>query len=211
MKNNKEHLEIDLNFLDRKETPYTTTSKNPSSSSTDSPIPPVESIAIPVSTDYKVNWKNILIIGGIVLFFGWAIFSDSSSSSTSSNAYTPSDLGSNNLLAEGGQTFRCSNSNYSRAVQLKPSASLGAQLANESDTLNTQIASNKAEGAIIDGIYVDEYDQYAVDSYNYRVNRYNTERQRLITAVNSWQQRSDAFDRSIDTYNNFLDSNCTPQ
>jgi hypothetical protein len=58
---------------------------------------------------------------------------------------------------------------------------------------------------------VEEYDEYAVDNYNYRVNRYNAERQRLINAVNSWQQRSDAFDRSIDTYNNFLDSNCSPQ
>ena len=84
-------------------------------------------------------------------------------------------------------------------------------MANESDTLDAQIAANKAEGAAIEGMYVDEYDEYAVDNYNYRVNRYNSERQRLMTAVNSWQQRSDTFDRSIDTYNNFLDSNCSPQ
>ncbi len=212
MKNDKEHLKIDLDFLDKKETPHVATPKTPPPSSTASHTPPpVKPTTTPVTTGYKYNWKNILIIGGIILFIGWAIFSDSSDSSSSSNTYTPSELGSNNLLAEGGQTFRCSDSNYDRAVQLRPSASLGAQLANESDTLDAQIAANKAEGAAIEGMYVDEYDEYAVDNYNYRVNRYNSERQRLMTAVNSWQQRSDTFDRSIDTYNNFLDSNCSPQ
>lgn len=212
MKNDKEHLKIDLDFLDKKETSHVTTPKAPPPSSTTSnTLPPTKPTSTPVSTGYKYNWKNILIIGGIVLFFGWAIFSGDSDSSSSSTTYTPSELGSNNLLAEGGQTFRCSDSDYDRAVQLRPSASLGAQLANESDTLDAQIASNKEEGAAIEGMYVDEYDEYSVDNYNYRVNSYNAERQRLINAVNSWQSRSDAFDRSIDTYNNFLDANCTPQ
>ena len=96
-------------------------------------------------------------------------------------------------------------------MQLKPSVSTGAQLANESDSLDARIAANKAEGASLDGMYVDENDQYEVDNYNSRVASYNTERQRLITAVNSWDQRSKTFDSLIETYNNFLDTNCTPQ
>jgi len=96
-------------------------------------------------------------------------------------------------------------------MQLKPNTSLGAQLAKESDALDAQIAANAEEGAAIEGMYVNEYSQYSIDNYNNRVNRYNAERQRLINAVNSWQTKSDAFDRSIDTYNNFLDTNCTPQ
>lgn len=212
MKNDKEHLKINLDFLDKKETSHVATQKaQPQSNTTSHTPPPTKPTTAPVSTGYKYNWKNILIIGGIVLFFGWAIFSGDGGSSSSSTTYTPSELGSNNLLAEGGQTFRCSDSNYDRAIQLRPSASLGAQLANESDTLDAQIARNNAEGTALENMYVNEYDQSEVDSYNYRVDRYNTERQRLINAVNSWQTRSDAFDRSIDTYNNFLDANCTPQ
>jgi len=205
MKESKKHLDIDLEFLDKKETPRTAPSNSISSHSSST------STSAPVSSGYKYNWKSILIIGGIILFFGWAIFSGSNDS-TSNSTYTPS-TGSNfnNLLSDGGQTFRCSDSNYNKAMQLKPNTSLGAQLAKESDALDAQIAANAEEGAAIEGMYVNEYSQYSIDNYNNRVNRYNAERQRLINAVNSWQTKSDAFDRSIDTYNNFLDTNCTPQ
>lgn len=203
MKEPNDHLNIDLNFLDKKE-PVRVAKKpdhetGKASTPTSSP------------TGAKWNWKNIIIIGCVVLFFGWAIFSGSSDSSSGSS-YTPTtNGGSNNLLSEGGQTFRCSDSNYDRAMQLRPSTSLGAQLASESDTLDAQIAANKAEKTRIEGMYVDEYDDYAVDSYNARIARYNTERQRLINATDSWESRSEAFDAQIDVYNNFLDSNCRPQ
>lgn len=209
MTDDKKHLDIDLDFLDKKETPHVAPPKTPPSGSDSHIPPPVKPSTAPVSTAYKYNWKNIFIIGGIVLFIGWAIFSDSSS--TSSTTYTPSELGSNNLLSEGGQTFRCSDSNYNRAMQLRPSASLGAQLATESDTLDAQIAANKAEKADLESTYVDESDEYEVDRYNERIDSYNSERQRLKNAIESWEQRSAAFDASIDTYNNFLDTNCTPR
>lgn len=188
-----DHLKFDTDFLD-KDTPQKAGTTNREK---------------PLSEKSKYNWKKILIIGGVILFFGWVIFSDSGSSTSTS---TPtSGTNSNNLLSDGGQTFRCSDSNYNRAMQLKPSTSTGAQLANESDSLDTRIAANKAEKASLDGMYVDENDQYEIDNYNSRVDSYNNERQRLMTAVNSWEQRSKAFDSQIDTYNNFLDANCTPQ
>lgn len=201
MKNDKEHLDIDLEFLDRKEASKavpacdTASTQGHSSSATTSNT---------VSSGYQYNWKNILIIGGIIFFFGWAIFSDSGSSSTPSSD-------SNDLFTDGSQTFHCSDSNYDRAMQLKPSVSRGAQLATESDSLDARIAANKAEKDSLDGMYFDENDQYSVDNYNSRVDDYNTERQRLITAVDSWTQRNDAFNSQIDTYNNFLDANCTTQ
>lgn len=205
MKESKNHLDIDLEFLDKKEAPKTAPTHTGHSSSTPA--------STPVSSGYKYNWRNILIIGGVVLFFGWAIFSGSNNStSTSNSTYTPSTgSNSNNLLSDGGQTFRCSDYNYDRAMQLKPNANTGAQLASESDTLDRQIAANKAEKSDLDGMYVDENDQYAINNYNSRVDAYNAERARLITAVQSWTQRHDAFSNQIDTYNNFLDANCTPQ
>lgn len=208
MTNDKDHLNIDLDFLDKKEAPKT------AASGASGPNTSQSKPARPVTTGYKYNWKNILIIGGVVLFFGWAIFSDSSGSSSSSgSSYTPTTntTDSNNILTDSGETFRCSDSNYDRAMQLKPSTSLGAQLASESDTLDAQIAASKREKAAIEAMYVDENDQYAVDSYNERVDSYNVERQRLITAGNSWDQRHTAFSNQIDTYNNYLDTNCRPE
>src|SRR3989344_8138138 len=91
MKNDKEHLKIDLDFLDKKETPHVATPKTPPPSSTASHTPPpVKPTTTPVTTGYKYNWKNILIIGGIILFIGWAMFSsDDGSSPSSTNTYTP--------------------------------------------------------------------------------------------------------------------------
>ncbi|MEN9613707.1 MAG: hypothetical protein RLZZ347_14 [Candidatus Parcubacteria bacterium] len=211
MKESKDHLDIDLEFLDKKE-PLRVAPKKPEPPKANEPNwrfydSKNANSGKSYSGGKKYNWKNILIIGGVVLFFGWAIFSDSgSSTSTSTSAPT-----GNNMLSEGGQTFSCSDSNYDRAVQLRPSSATGAQLASESDSLDARISASKADKAEIDAMYVDENDQDAVDSYNERVDSYNSERAALIKESNDWDARHTAFDAQIDTYNNFLDANCSPQ
>jgi hypothetical protein len=56
MKNDKEHLKIDLDFLDKKETPHIATPKTPPPTSTASHTPPpVKPTATPVSTGYKLE------------------------------------------------------------------------------------------------------------------------------------------------------------
>jgi hypothetical protein len=215
MKESKNHLDIDLEFLDKKE-PLRVAPKKPEPPKANEPNwrfydPKNANSGKSYSGSQKYNWKNILIIGGVILFFGWAIFSGSSdSTSTSNSTYTPT-TNSNNLLTEGGNTFRCSDSNYNRAVQLKPSSATGAQLASESDSLDARISASKADKAEIDAMYVDENDQDAVDSYNERVDSYNSERAALISQSNDWDARHTAFNSQIDAYNNFLDANCTPQ
>jgi hypothetical protein len=209
MKDDKKHLDIDLGFLDKKDQAVSKPEAPKSSE-------PNWRIYDPKNTSpnsgKRYNWKNIAIVSGVVLFFGWVIFSNGDSSSTSNSNYTsPANTNTSNLLSDGGQTFRCSDSNYDRAMQLKPSASLGAQLSNESDSLDARIAANKAEKADIEGMYVDKSDQYAIDNYNSRVDAYNNERQSLIIDVNSWTQRHDAYSSQVDTYNNFLDTNCSPE
>jgi hypothetical protein len=211
MKDQKEHIDIDLEFLDKKE-PIRVAPKKPEPPKANEPnwrFYNPNNANSKAGNTRKYNWKNILIIGGVVLFFGWAIFSGSSDS-TSNSTYTPT-TNSNNLLSEGGNTFRCSDSNYDRAMQLKPSASTGAQLASESDSLDARISASKADKAELDSMYVDESDQYAIDSYNERVDSYNSERAALLSQSNNWDARHKAFDNQIDTYNNFLDANCTPQ
>ena len=215
MKESKDHLDIDLEFLDKKE-PLRVAPKKPEPPKANEPNwryhdPKNTNTNKSYNSGKQYNWKNILIIGGIVVFFGWAIFSGSSdSTSTSNSSYTPT-TNSNNLLTEGGNTFRCSDSNYNRAVQLKPSSATGAQLSSESDSLDARIAANKAEKAALDAMYVDNTDQYALDSYNSRVDSYNSKREVLLSEIKDWDARHTAFDSQIDTYNNFLDANCTPQ
>jgi hypothetical protein len=103
MKDSKEHLDIDLEFLDKKEAPKSTPSHNTGSSTGHSSSTPT---ATPVSSGYKYNWKNILIIGGIILFFGWAMFSGSDSSSPSTdtsntNSYSNTSNSNDGILTGG--------------------------------------------------------------------------------------------------------------
>lgn len=196
MKESKDHLNIDLEFLDKKES--VRVASKPDEQAPDMPKSS--------SVNRKYNWKNILIIGGVVLFFGWAIFSGASDSS--SNSYTPTSSGTQ-LFSEGDRTFSCTNSNYDRAIQLRPNASTNTQLATELDSLNTRIEANEADEAELDGMHVDEGDQYALDDYNSRVDDYNAKREILLSDLTDWKQRHDAFSNQIDVYNNFLDSNCT--
>lgn len=78
-------LDIDLGFLDKKDSVKPKPPKEEGGSDKD----PKKSVPDPISnpdvktTGYKYNWKNIMIIGGIVLFFVWAIFSGSNSSNNS--------------------------------------------------------------------------------------------------------------------------------
>ena len=73
MKIDKDLLDIDLEFLDKKEPTKATPKQADAGQATPTPTP--------VSTGYKYNWKNILIIGGIVLFIGWAMFGSDDGSS----------------------------------------------------------------------------------------------------------------------------------
>lgn len=199
MSDQKEHLKIDMDFLDKKEpvrvAPKQEHPKTPETSST----PKQPASEIPTDTQY--NWKKILIVGGIIVFFLWAIFSgssdDSSSSSTTSNS-TYSDTSSGSTFTdESGQTFRCSDYNYDRAMALKPSAT-------ESAALDARVSASNSAREEIDDMYVDEYDQDSIDSYNEAVDDFNFRNNRLKADLAAW-------DTKVDTYNTYLDDHCTPQ
>lgn len=187
-----DHLKFDTDFLD-KDLPKKT--------------------GIASSADFllakKYNWKKILIISGVVLFFGWAIFSGSGDSTSNSTYTSTTSSNDTQLFSEDGKTFSCTNSNYDKALQLKPNTSTNIQLSTELDSLNARIDANKADEDQIDAMHVDESDQYAIDNYNSRVEDYNTERESLLSDLTNWKQRHDVFSSQVDAYNNFLDTNCT--
>lgn len=218
MKKSKDHLHIDLDFLDKKESLRAT----PKVKKEDSHVPDLESVSSDMDNlhlkndkpDKGKNVKIIYIIIGIVLFL--YIFSapanksgnsGSSSTSSSNSTYTPTNNSS--LMSDGGRTFSCSDSNYDRALELKPSS--GTQLGQELDALNTRIDANKSARTKIEATAVDNTNQSSLDNYNYMVDSYNAERTKLISDMANWQQKTDSFDRQIDAYNNYLDTNCSPQ
>ncbi|MBP7804670.1 MAG: hypothetical protein KA052_00410 [Candidatus Pacebacteria bacterium] len=205
MKDSKDHLNIDLDFLDKKEpirvAPKPEPEPQKSESATSGNAKKPEKKPIEVTTNTTYNWKKILIVGGIIVFFLWAIFSgssdDSSSSSTTSNS-TYSDTSSGNTFTDdSGQTFRCSDYNYDRAMALKPSAT-------ESAALDARVSASNSAKDDIESMYVDEYDQDSIDSYNEAVDDFNFRNNRLKADLAAW-------DTKVDTYNSYLDDHCTPQ
>jgi len=187
----KDHLDFDLSFLTHSKEPAKGKTKKVASLAQAVGIPPLNSIV------NKYNWKKILIWGGVILFFGWAIISNDGSSSTSSRNSTYVPAANSDLTTGEGRTYRCSDYNYNRALALRPSTS-------QSDALDNRISGIKAERATVDVMYVDETNQASIDRYNAAIDSFNAKNNRLKTDLAAW-------DQSVETYNSFLNANCSPQ
>jgi hypothetical protein len=212
MKNDKEHLKIDLDFLDKKETSHVATPKTPPPSSTASHTPPpVKPTTTPVTTGYKYNWKNILIIGGIILFFGWAIFSDSGSSTDSS--YTPTTQTSGYSNSDDDTVnvgeYSCSRYHYNQAVALDPDET---EQQIESSSSAFEYRTNRLENLKdeIDNSYVNDYSaQWEIDEYNEMIDEYNSLLPAYKRDLAALDARIDRYNAQIQTHNNYLIANCT--
>lgn len=189
-----EHLDLDTDFLSK-----TTETKKAGAASAPASVKPNK-------------WKPWLIGGGIV--FGVIVLvaaSDESSSTYSSPSTNPtpsySAPGTSDDVMVG--KYRCSSYNSSRAHDLRPDVS-EATIESESNAIEARIDALNSRGDRIDGMYVDEYDQYSVDSYNSEVNSYNSAKNRLGNDVTVHEMRLERYNNQVDVYNNFLESNCTP-
>ncbi|MBP9701411.1 MAG: hypothetical protein KBD47_00320 [Candidatus Pacebacteria bacterium] len=160
----------------------------------------------------KWAWGIGIVLGIIVLS---ALFDDSSSTSTYTPPATPATTqasgGDDNTFTYNGQTFRCSDYHYDKAIALRPNATLSSQLDTEAAGFETRLAALKREKDRIDDMYVDEYDQDSLDEYNAAVDSFNYNNNKYKSDVSLFEVRAEAFDRQIDTYNNYLDANCRPQ
>lgn len=158
----------------------------------------------------KWAWGIAIVVGIIVIS---ALFDDSSSTST----YTPPPTQAttqntdDNTFTYNGQTFRCSDYHYDRAIALRPDATLSAQIDSEGKALDARLATQETERRRIDNMYVDEYDQDSLDTYNYAVDNFNLKNSRLKSDIASWNIKNESFNTRIDTYNSYLDANCRPQ
>ena len=212
MKEPKDHLNIDLEFLDKKE-PIRVAPKAETPKGKEPNWRYYDPDKANASSGKKYNWKNILIIGGVILFFGWIIFSDDSSNSSSTNTYTPqaqtSNYNSNDNVIRGD--YSCSSYEASRADALDPSESEATiTIAQNSIEQRSRRLENLKDE--IDSSYVSEYSsQWEIDDYNQKVDEYNGLLPGFKRDAESLSSRIDRYNAQVEARNNYLRQNCTPR
>lgn len=136
----------------------------------------------------------------------------SSFSGNSSSTPTPSTVQS--ATDSSGQVqvghYMCSSYAASYAGSIQPNSTTLTELNAESDRIDAMGIARKSVKADLDSTYVDQTDQYAIDSYNERVNTYNASYQTYSNAYDSYEAKKTAYNNQVDTYNNYLENNCTP-
>jgi peptidoglycan hydrolase CwlO-like protein len=195
-KDNK-HLDINLDFLDEEDTSKKKVSGHK------------PKIANQESRVKKYNWKTILIIVGVVLFFGWAIFSeDNSTNNTNTQSYTTTEKSNNDSVVIG--EYICSRYHYDKAVALNPDES-ESQITSAQNSLEYRANEIDRLQNEIENSYVNEYSsQYAIDQYNEMVNEYNSKLASYNRDAANLDSRIDRYNEQIAKHNNYLTSNCTP-
>ncbi len=209
MKESKDHLNIDLEFLDKKDhVRVALKQETPKGSEPNWRYYDANKAKANSGSGKKYNWKNILIIGGVVLFFGWVIFSDSNSSSTpSSSSYTPSTQNSDGTVVRGD--YRCSSYYASQVDNLAPTDSESSITIaqNSLDQRSTYLDNLKSE---IDNSSVNNYSsQYEIDNYNQQVDDYNAKLASYKRDATSLSSRIDTFNAQVQAHNNYLMAHCT--
>lgn len=211
MTEQKDHLDIDLEFLDKKEPTRVASKKAEPPKGNEPNWRFYDPNNVNSKSGKQYNWKNILIIGGIVLFFGWAIFSDDGSSSSSTNTYTPPAQTSNNTGNDDVMVgeYSCSRYHYDQAVALDPDET-EQQIESASSAFEYRTNALASLKDDIDSSYVNDYSaQWEIDEYNEMVDRYNSLLPAYKRDVSALDARIDRYNAQIQTHNNYLVANCT--
>ncbi len=199
MQNDKEHLNVDLGFLEEAK--------------------PRE-VQTQTASTYKANWRNIAIIGGIVVvLFIWIASSDNSTSNRSAPAtytppatsqarapaYNPPATGSATTVSNGD--FRCSSYDSNQADRMAPTNEF--QITQEEDELKRRSDTLDTLKFQIDTSGVTQYsEQYAIDNYNSMVQRYNAQLTSFRTDYASHQTRIDIYNQQVQARNDYLQTHC---
>jgi len=195
MQNDKEHLNVDLGFLDEAKPRETETL---------------------VKSGYKTNWRNIAIIGGlIVVAVIWAIADNTPSapgtstaapanSAPASSDQAPADDSSG--AVRNGQ-FTCSRYDSDQADRLSPAGESDLTIEKEAlegrrstlDNLKSQMNLSSVD---------QNSDQTAIDSYNAMVEQYNTQLDALKSDEAAYQGKVDQFNAQVQAHNDYLTAHC---
>ena len=174
-----------------------------------------------ISTEYKHNWRNIFVIGGIIIVGGWIFLNSNGgkapnmggsympqtpkSISTNSPKETTSANEDNVIVGK----YSCTNYHYSRADDIKPSTFTEQQLiklkmALDSDSQKLELIKRR-----IDSISVDNTNQVSIDNFNAKVDSYNLKLQLYKSSQAEYNDKVDNFNFAVNNYNNYLLTNCT--
>lgn len=195
---NKDKINFDLDFLDKnvKEKPKKdSSSKDPNwvfhdgKSNQEKKYTKKESPA-------KVWMWGIGVVGVIVLI---GIFSGDNSNNTSN---------STNGSVQIGQ-YMCSSYAATQADNMAPNTLIKSQLESESSRIDAETQRRSLEENYLNNAYVDTTDQYAVDSYNTRLEAFKNGYQAYSDRYDAYEQREASYNQTVDAYNNYLINNCT--
>lgn len=193
MQNDKDHLNVDLGFLDEAK--------------------PRETETI-VKSGYKTNWRTIAIIGGLmVVAIIWANAEDkpaaprrsTASPTTSAPAYQAPVATSDDTVSNG--QFRCSRSDSAQADRLSPVNE--AEITMQQKALESRRNSLDRLKSQINLSTVTQNSKHAdIDSYNAMVERYNIQLGSFEADVVTYQARVDQFNAQVQAHNNYLLTHC---
>ena len=186
MQNDKELLNIDLGFLDE--------------------VKPIVAKTHSVSK-YKFNWRNILVIVGIVGgLFVWGSMSDNNSSPRRTpSSYTPQAT-DNDATVSNGQ-FRCSRYDSQQADTLSPKNEF--QMKNEEQELQKRSQElDSLKRRINMSSVTASSDQYSIDRYNGLIDSYNAKVTRFKADHEAYEGRITSFNASVEAHNNYLIAHC---
>jgi hypothetical protein len=193
MRNDKEQLNVDLSFLDEAKSRETETA---------------------AKSDFKVNWRNIAIIGGLILAAViWANLDDKSSAprsagttpTASAPAYQAPAANSAGTVKNG--QFSCSRYDSDQADRLSPVGD--AELTMQQQALERR--SNALDGlkTQVDRSTVSQYsNQSAINNYNAMVAQYNAQLGVFRSDAATYQSRVDQFNAQVQVHNNYLLTHC---
>jgi hypothetical protein len=187
MQNDKEHLNVDLGFLDEAKPRETETL---------------------VKSGYKTNWRNIAIIGGLIVAFIVWVTSDNKPSAPVTSATAPTDQvpADDSSSVKNGQ-FTCSRYDSEEADRLSPSGE--SDLAIEKEGLEGRRTALDNLKSQMNASAVDQSsDQTAIDSYNAMVEQYNTQLESLKSDASAYQQKVDQFNAQVQAHNDYLTAHC---
>lgn len=186
MKEHKEHLNYDLGFLDEAKS-----SKE----------------KIKAASAYKMNWRNIITIGALVIaFFCWIALSDKFSINRSHPNTHQTPVSNDAGTVKNGH-YNCSREDSHHIDLMMPTNKF--KLAQEEMELKQRREALNALKQQIDMSHVNQYpDQESIDRYNAMVSRYNAQLTELKSGYAVYQTRIDNYNQQVQARNKYLDTHC---
>lgn len=186
MQSDRDHLKVDLGFLDE---------AKPREAQTKA------------ASKYKVNWRNIVIIGGLIIVFLIWIASNDSTSNRRSGPSTYAPPAADTAATVNNGQFSCSRYDSNQADLMAPKNEFA--LNQEEEELKRRGDALDSLKVQIDTSGVTQYsDQASIDRYNAMVSQYNTQLRSLRADYSSHQARIGIYNQQVQARNNYLLTHC---